>query len=417
MTDPVRAHERRLRATFGRLLVLALAPSAALQACSDDTVVGAVGADAGDATVGEDVRPPDGPSADDEAAFLDVADATREASQGDASADAADAEASETTDATSDAPTSDDGATDAEGDGSSQWCAEASAGTPWWPDASGNCRYYVELSCAQFAPVGGCLLSGADCLKVCTLNTPLFDCAYAQPACTIAGRFVAEAGQPVPVECDLCPGAGRRPAGLRRRTSRRARSALGEYFAQAAYLETASVCAFERVARELRAHLAPAGLVSAARRSARDEVRHARIMREFAARHGASVVQPAVAPSRIRSLEEMARENAVEGCVRETYGALIATWQASRALDPAVRRSFSGIAADETRHAALAWAIAEWANGFLDAAARRRVSRARRDAAGRLRAEIARELPRELEARVGLPSMREALVLFEGLGE
>jgi hypothetical protein len=57
-----------------------------------------------------------------------------------------------------------------------------------------------------------------------------------------------------------------------------------------------------------------------------------------------------------RSLEELAVENAVEGCVRETYGALTAIWQARTAKDPSVAAAVRRIARDETRHAALSWA-------------------------------------------------------------
>jgi hypothetical protein len=293
------------------------------------------------------------------------------------------------------------------------WCADASAGAPWWPDASGNCKYYVDLSCAQYVPVGNCLLSGPDCLKVCTLNTPLFDCEYAQPACTLTGHFVAEAGQPVAVQCDLCPSAGRRPEGLARLGKRPGTGgAVGEYFARAAYLEAASVHAFDRLERELRAHRAPESLARAARRSATDEVRHAEAMCRLAARHGSRSKSPRVGRSRVRSLERVARENVIEGCVRETYGALVATWQAARATDAAVRRCFSRIARDETRHAALAWAVAEWARERLGTIARARLARARRRALRRLRGEISADPPRELMALLGLPSARQARVLL-----
>ena len=42
-----------------------------------------------------------------------------------------------------------------------------------------------------------------------------------------------------------------------------------------------------------------------------------------------------------------------------------------------MRRTFARIAADETRHAALSWAVARWAERRLDAAARARIAAAR----------------------------------------
>ena len=53
-------------------------------------------------------------------------------------------------------------------------------------------------------------------------------------------------------------------------------------------------------------------------------------------------------------------ENAREGCVRETFGALIAMHQAERAGDPIIRRAMRRIAEEETRHAELAWEVASW---------------------------------------------------------
>lgn len=411
----VRMHERRLRAAFQRALLIAMAPAAALQGCGDDTVVPVPGADAGDATTsdvtvpgegGSDATGPAVDSGEGEAAPRDAA-----APDGDSGRTGADAGVTDASDAASADGEDDDGSMDASEE-PSPWCADASVGTPYWPDGGGNCRYLVDLSCAGFAPTAGCFLSGSDCLKVCSLNTPLFDCEYAYPACTVAGRFVAEAGQPVTINCDLCPGAGRRPPGLRGRRAERARSLVGEYFAQAAYLEAASVHAFEHVARELRAHGAPRGLVAAAERSARDEVRHARVMGAFAARHGAAVAEPRTGATPVRSLEEIARENAVEGCVRETYGAVLATWQAARARDAGLRRALRRIAADETRHAALAWAIADWVEGLLDPAGRGRVARARRDARRQLRAEVARERHPDLAGYAGLPAAGQARALL-----
>jgi hypothetical protein len=83
----------------------------------------------------------------------------------------------------------------------------------------------------------------------------------------------------------------------------------------------------------------------------------------------------------MRSLEAIAIESAVEGCVRETFGALLATYQVGNIRDPLLREAMARIARDETRHAALAWQVAGWLHGKLDVEARARVAEARRDAA------------------------------------
>src|SRR4029079_4274037 len=71
-----------------------------------------------------------------------------------------------------------------------------------------------------------------------------------------------------------------------------------------------------------------------------------------------------------RPLAEVAIENAVEGCVRETFGAMMATYQAAHAEDAEIARIMRRVARDETRHAALSWAVARWAWPALDEAAR-----------------------------------------------
>jgi hypothetical protein len=108
----------------------------------------------------------------------------------------------------------------------------------------------------------------------------------------------------------------------------------------------------------------------------------------------------------------IAVENAVEGCVRETFGAVVAAWQAAHAGDPRIARTMARIAADETRHAALAWAIAGWMEPRLDARSRRVVLAARRAAVRTLLHEVRGPLPPVLVARAGLPTAARASALL-----
>jgi phosphoribosylcarboxyaminoimidazole (NCAIR) mutase len=196
----------------------------------------------------------------------------------------------------------------------------------------------------------------------------------------------------------------------------RAPNPIGALFAEAARLEAASIPAFRLLARELSAHRAPAALVRAARSAARDEVRHARATAALARRYRAAPARPTLGnPPRRRSLEAIAIENAVEGCVRETYGALVALWQARRAKDPVVAAAMAPIAADETRHAELAWRVAAWAAPRLSRASRRRVDAARARAFADLRAEATRPVPAAQVALAGLPSAETAARLLEAL--
>src|SRR5439155_17831135 len=110
----------------------------------------------------------------------------------------------------------------------------------------------------------------------------------------------------------------------------------------------------------------------------------------LARRFGGAYAPPTVHAREARSLEGIAVDNAVEGCVRETYGALVATYQAENAKDAAVRAAMKRIAREEIRHAALSWQLDGWLAGRLDRAARERVARAKLGA----RAELASTLGR-----------------------
>ncbi|WP_433932354.1 ferritin-like domain-containing protein [Sorangium cellulosum] len=209
---------------------------------------------------------------------------------------------------------------------------------------------------------------------------------------------------------------GRRPAGLVRRGGRGA-TRVGAYFANIAQLEAASVWAFEALGRELAHHGAPRPLVARARVAERDEVRHARVMRRVAARHGGRWQEPRVEPRRVRSLEELAIDNAAEGCVRETYGALVGMWQARFARDPLVRRVMTRVARDETRHAKLSWAIDAWVRPRLSSAERRRVEEARRGALDGIVEEAGRPVDRALVVHAGVPGEQAASRLARNFAE
>jgi hypothetical protein len=195
-----------------------------------------------------------------------------------------------------------------------------------------------------------------------------------------------------------------------------AKDRLGGWLAASAHLETASIDAFEILATELGAHRAPPILIRAARAATADERRHANAISQLASRRGA--VPPAVYVNRgpVRDIEAVARENAVEGCVRETYAALLACRQAQAATDPAIRSVMAGIAHDETRHAALAWAVDRWSQALLAPAARRRVCEARREAIERLLEVTFAGLSRDDRAQAGLPDEDEAARMSRKLG-
>jgi len=185
---------------------------------------------------------------------------------------------------------------------------------------------------------------------------------------------------------------------------------LAAYLANAAYLESASVAAFAVLRDELRHHGAPRVVVRSAGRAARDEVRDARVMGALARRHGAMCRAPQVIRRPTRALVEIAVENAVEGCVRETYGAVIAAYQSRTAADGGVRAAMKGIARDEARYASLAWTIGAWIEGRLTPAEQSHVAEARREAVEELASSVgrARHPSRRLKRMAGIPGPVEA---------
>jgi hypothetical protein len=275
----------------------------------------------------------------------------------------------------------------------------------------GTCRGTVrDVTCAPFqntvprscvadtSPVAGTPLPFESCMAICSTNVP---CTVA----LVADGFVTALCQP---SCGGVGGAvGRRPAGLSGPSTCDTRAA-GSYFAEIAHLEAASVTAFRILRDELRAKGAPKRLVRAAARAARDEIRHARATGALARRFGAQPRVPVIEAVKPRSLEAMAVENVVEGCVRETYGALLATRQAALATDPVVRAAMMRIAHDETRHASLSWQVGRWLETRLAPAAKRSVARAKHAAAAELIEALANEPEVSFAALAGLPSAAEA---------
>ncbi|MDP2310238.1 MAG: ferritin-like domain-containing protein [Pseudomonadota bacterium] len=181
----------------------------------------------------------------------------------------------------------------------------------------------------------------------------------------VVGRPYYEGGQLVMAPAVRTSGwaGGRRPsvAGL----SAEERRVLADAWTQDALIEHASVAAFARFALELMAFGAPAELVDAAFAAGRDEVRHARLTFALAEAYAGAPVAPAAFPfggaiPLERDLAALAAATAREGCIGETVVALLAAEALAATEDPAAREVLAVIAADETRHAELAWKAVRW---------------------------------------------------------
>lgn len=220
--------------------------------------------------------------------------------------------------------------------------------------------------------------------------------------------------------CPLVMNGGRRPAlfaSLGFGPVPRGRE-LGVHFARAACMEAGSVEAFRMLRDELIAHGAPRRLVRGASRAMRDEMRHVRQTASLARRFGEEPVAPRPVPPRPpRSFDAVALENAIEGCVRETYSALECAWQAVRAADPVVRATMKRIARDEMRHLELSWAVHAWGLGRLDADARARVAAAQRREIATMLDELSGDPHESLRRAGGLPRAAQSRALVQAIAD
>ena len=244
------------------------------------------------------------------------------------------------------------------------------------------------------------------CQRICQLPNAMFGMPFCSLSTTSGGAHVLNCQSP-------CPG-GRRPEGFCD-VALDGPETTGDWFARLAALESGSVTAFDRMVFELTLHGAPADLIAGASAAVVDERRHTALTVGLARAFGRQPTLPVIAPAAPRSLADMALDNAVEGCVRETYGALVATWQAAHANDPGVAAAMAVIAADETRHAALSWSLHAWMAARLDAAARASLDRAMQAAVCALRLELGGEVGVDLVIIAGLPTRAQQASLLDAL--
>lgn len=144
------------------------------------------------------------------------------------------------------------------------------------------------------------------------------------------------------------------------------RAALADAWAADAAMEHASIASFHRFGIDLLRFGAPAGLVADAARAVLDEVDHAERCFAIASmladqpRGPGPLALPAMLPLST-DLAEAVALTVHEGCVGETLAATLAQTAARSATAPIVRSALEIIAADEARHAELAWRFVRWA--------------------------------------------------------
>jgi hypothetical protein len=143
------------------------------------------------------------------------------------------------------------------------------------------------------------------------------------------------------------------------------RQRLADDWLRAARLEHASIAAFSRFLLELLAFGAPADLVARTIQAMEDERRHTELCFALASAYAGLPLGPGEldlegalpAPSLEHSLVTAIRE----GCVGETVAALEAAELGERVADPVLASVLARIAAEEKRHAELAFQFVKWA--------------------------------------------------------
>ncbi len=238
--------------------------------------------------------------------------------------------------------------------------------------------------------------------------TSLLDAHERVPGCWSTSSNVAVAARAL---------RGRGHASVLPSVTAAADDVVGTWLADVAHGESVSWMALRAVERELRAHDAPEELCQQSRATALAALRNAAMLESMALRWGVRPRQPKVISIAVRSLEALAAENAGQGCVRETWAALEARYQAMAARDPVIRRAMAQVAADGVRHAEFSWAVDAWACRRLDAEGRGRVAQARAQTVADVLGALSIERDRTLCIEAGLPTAATARGLAHALGE
>jgi hypothetical protein len=231
-----------------------------------------------------------------------------------------------------------------------------------------GCLWDVELQCRSATDAcrseADCATDGGGLHKTCVFP---MDTAWQCKGWTcILGRPLIVEGAP-----RTAPSTARddwsssAPAGLDLAgLDEPSRAALARHWLEVAAAEHASVASFARFTLELCAMGAPASLVADAQRAGLDEIEHARIAYGMASACAGRALGPgplAMGPLRIAGGRmEMLRSLIEEACVGETLGVAEALAFAEAARDPALAQIHRRIAADEQRHAELAWRTLAW---------------------------------------------------------
>lgn len=210
--------------------------------------------------------------------------------------------------------------------------------------------------------------ASADCGRgwLCAQNAGRFSCIKDPNAGSVCGRpFLVYGAARSAALTSACGWSHPTPLRVGSDLADEERARIAQHYLRAALMEHASIAAFARFSLQLLALGAPASLVEASAKAMADETRHARLCFDLAARYAGSPMAPG--PLDMTGVldhvdfAEVVRLAIDEGCIGESVAALEAHAAADLASEPSVKQILAEIAADETRHAELAFRFVAWA--------------------------------------------------------
>lgn len=240
--------------------------------------------------------------------------------------------------------------------------------------ACGVTRFHCQTPSDECSFAADCL-GGEEC--------QLVDFGELNPLASPAGLY--RACRPIPIGCPfpgrpfLIAGAARSAGHVERRDwfssvdaapaasmlASELRAELAHGWLEQALMEHASVAAFARFVLQLLSLGAPPDLVADAAAAMQDEIRHAQDCFRLARRHASRELGPGPLPMggalEASDLTAVVLGTVREGCIGETLAALEAAEALRHCEDEIVRPVLERIAAEETRHAELAWRFVAWA--------------------------------------------------------
>ena len=211
---------------------------------------------------------------------------------------------------------------------------------------------------------------------------------------------------------------GRKPPGIlefKPQEIRKNQNAVGSLLSRNAAFEAASVIAFEHLREELEFYDAPLSILKKIDAAIVDERRHAIQIAQLAHCYGQTADQFKVTKSVIRSLESIATDNMIEGCIGESWGALVGLHQAVTASDKSIAQVMQVIANEEIEHASLSWEIHAWLFPQLTSQEKERVVIAKQMALLELIKKAQQGTDQYVNQVMGLPEPKTATILAKKL--